>query len=334
MNAELFEPTPEPLAGLDVDCRGLDFMPLDVARLRDSDLVAISSGDGFKAAVLLWAKSWWEIPAGSLLNNERALARAVGMSEKEFDKVRAEALHGWILCSDGRLYHPVIVDFAEKAAKNRRNQSERANSRWAKERAKKAGKTTTVPSPIKATAKAARNAVEYAQSMQGRGRGRERDSDSNESDGSAAVVAELRKHPAGDFNSWNMCLSVLSHLGGISGSSARSFIGKLKSEFKLDDDGLANIALATWAEKSQDPRAFMRQCAARAGQERKPAPGEDQYADWSESDREKLRPIHRERVADWLRHHHWNERANGPAPDVKGAKILPEILAEFGIEPK
>lgn len=307
---------PDPLAGLEVDCRGLDFMPLDVARLRDSDLVAISSGEGFKAAVLLWAKSWWEIPAGSLLNNNRALARAVGVSEKDFEKVREEALHGWILCSDGRFYHPVIVDFAEKAAKNRRNQSERANSRWAKERAKKAGNSTPAPSPRKSPAKSASNAAEYAQSMQGRGRGR--DSESNDSD-AEAVVSELRKYSVGQFNAWNMCLSVLAHLGGISGGPARSFVGKLKSEFKLDEEALAEIAVATWAEKTGDPRAFMRQCAARRSESAQAENG---------------RPIEVERkwVSEFVkRPASWDGR-RGPDPTERFCKIRPEVLREFGFE--
>lgn len=301
---------PEPLAALEVDCRGLDFMPLDVARLRDSDLVALSSGDGFKAAVLLWAKAWWEIPAGSLPNVDLILAKACGLSEREFLKVREEALRGWILCADGRLYHPVIVDFAEKAFKNRRNQRERAESRWAKERAKSQGKTVAAKSPRKS----AGNAAALPANMQGRGRGR--DSDSNESDANR-VVAELRKYPNGEFNAWNMCLGVLWYLGGVTGSPARSFVGKLKSQFKLTDEDLAEIANATWAEKTQDPAAFMRKCAERRGEG-----SEDERPEW----------IERKWVAEFVeRAASWDYR-RGPAPDQKFCKMRPSVLAEFGFE--
>jgi hypothetical protein len=49
---------PEPLTPPDCDLRDFSWMPLDVIRLRDSDLAVISSGDAFRAAVLLWCASW------------------------------------------------------------------------------------------------------------------------------------------------------------------------------------------------------------------------------------------------------------------------------------
>lgn len=65
---------PEPLVPQEVDLRGLTFMPLDVARLRDSDLAIEATGDEFRAAVLLWCASWdrfqpvpYQIPTQLLL---------------------------------------------------------------------------------------------------------------------------------------------------------------------------------------------------------------------------------------------------------------------------
>ncbi|WP_426143202.1 DUF1376 domain-containing protein [Pseudomonas sp. DWP3-1-2] len=102
---------PDPLVPAAVDLAGMAFMPLDVSRLLDSDLFALSTGEEFKAAVALWCKSWTQVPGGSLPNNDRVLAHLSGAGAR-WPKVKEQALHGWTLCSDGRLYHAVI---AEKA---------------------------------------------------------------------------------------------------------------------------------------------------------------------------------------------------------------------------
>lgn len=107
----------DPLVPPDCDLRAFAFMPLDVVRLRDSDIAAVSSGEEFRAAVLLWCASWHQIPAASLPDDDMILAQLAGFGRviKEWKKVRSGALRGWILCSDGRLYHPVIADKAIEA---------------------------------------------------------------------------------------------------------------------------------------------------------------------------------------------------------------------------
>ena len=127
----------EPLTPSDCDCRGLAFMPLEVGRLIDSDFTALSTGDEFKAGLLLWTKSWTQVPAASLPSDDRILARLAGCSLQDWEAVRSMALHNWVLCDDGRYYHPVIADLAVRAAAKRRGQSARANSRWARARAQK-----------------------------------------------------------------------------------------------------------------------------------------------------------------------------------------------------
>lgn len=108
---------PAPLVPADVDLRGLPFMPLDVNRLRDSDLAIEASGDEFRAAVLLWCASWNQVPAGSLPDAEQALAAYAGFGRdlKGWKKVRDGALRGFVKCSDGRLYHPVVAEKAVDA---------------------------------------------------------------------------------------------------------------------------------------------------------------------------------------------------------------------------
>ena len=87
----------EPLTPPDCDLRGMPFMALDVARLRDSDMTMLTSGDEFKAAVLLWCASWNQVPAASLPNDDRLLAGLARLDMKRWAKVREMALHGYCL---------------------------------------------------------------------------------------------------------------------------------------------------------------------------------------------------------------------------------------------
>lgn len=105
---------PEPLVPAGVDLSDFQFMPLDVRRLRDSRISALVTGEEFRSAVLLWCASWHQVPAASLPNDDIELAHLAGFGRvvSEWLKVKAGALHGWVLCADGRLYHPVV---AEKA---------------------------------------------------------------------------------------------------------------------------------------------------------------------------------------------------------------------------
>lgn len=130
----------DPLVPADVDLRGMPFMPLDVNRLRDSQLAIHASGDEFRAAVLLWCASWNQVPAASLPNDEKSLAAFAGYARdlKGWKKVREGALRGFELCDDGRLYHAVVAEKAleaweerveyreEKSNKDERKKRERA----------------------------------------------------------------------------------------------------------------------------------------------------------------------------------------------------------------
>lgn len=109
-----------------LDLRDFQYMPLDVVRLVDSDLSAISTGDEFKAAVTLWCKSWHQIPAASLPDDDRMLAHLAGFGRdvKEWKRVRDVALRGFVKCDDGRLYHPVIAEKAIDAAESKREHRE------------------------------------------------------------------------------------------------------------------------------------------------------------------------------------------------------------------
>lgn len=121
---------PAPLTTHDIDLRNFPDMPLEVARLRDSGLRRKSSGDEFKAAILLWCAAWHQKPAGSLPNDDEELADLAfygtgKLAVRAFLKVKAMAMRGWTLASDGRWYHPRLAAKALMAWKAKQLQRER-----------------------------------------------------------------------------------------------------------------------------------------------------------------------------------------------------------------
>jgi uncharacterized protein YdaU (DUF1376 family) len=118
---------PAPLTPPHCDLRDFSWMPLDVVRLRDSDLIVLASGDAFRAACLLWCASWHQVPAASLPTDDRLLANLAGYGRdmKGWSEVRDEALRGFVECSDGRLYHTVVAEKALEAHDQRKAQKER-----------------------------------------------------------------------------------------------------------------------------------------------------------------------------------------------------------------
>lgn len=101
----------EPLTPTGCDLRDFPFMQIEVQRLLTSETWILGNAEERSAAIALWLTCWHQVPAASLPNNDKVLAH-LSMAGAKWSKVRVHALRGWIDCSDGRLYHPVI---AEKA---------------------------------------------------------------------------------------------------------------------------------------------------------------------------------------------------------------------------
>lgn len=101
-----------PLTPADADLQDFPFMPLHVARLRDSDLAAEEHPEACWYAVLLWSASWHQLPAGSLPDSDDVLCRLLGLGRdlRTFRKHKVGALRGWVKCDDGRLYHPIVAE--------------------------------------------------------------------------------------------------------------------------------------------------------------------------------------------------------------------------------
>ena len=115
---------PPPPVPADIDLRSYCWMKLDLSRLHSSDFIHLASNEEFGSAVKLWTESMRQVPAGSLPNDDNILASLAGYrgSPRRWMKVRTIALHGFSLCSDGRLYHPVLAEMVLDAWGNKTQQ--------------------------------------------------------------------------------------------------------------------------------------------------------------------------------------------------------------------
>ncbi len=127
---------PPPPISCEVDLSDFPRMPLDVVKLKESGFIVKATAEEFRAAVILWAVSWHQVPAGSLPSSDTELAylAGYGRSTKEWLKVKKMALSKWVPCSDGRLYHPLIVENALDAWEKKKKQVDKsvkgAMARW------------------------------------------------------------------------------------------------------------------------------------------------------------------------------------------------------------
>jgi hypothetical protein len=138
---------PQPFVPADHDVSMLSDFRLNVDRLLASELVAIATPEECWAALMLWCRAWKQIPGGSLPNDERALAGFSGAGRR-WKKVRDMALHGFVLCSDGRLYHRFLCDEVTRAYASHLTTVQRRDTdkkRLAEWRAKRLGNGAETP---------------------------------------------------------------------------------------------------------------------------------------------------------------------------------------------
>ena len=103
---------PLPLVTEEVDLRDFPFMPIDITRLFNSEFHARATDSEWRAGMTLYLKSFHQVPSASIPDDDILLARLAefGRDVKGWGEVREMALHGWIKCADGRLYHPVVAE--------------------------------------------------------------------------------------------------------------------------------------------------------------------------------------------------------------------------------
>jgi hypothetical protein len=120
-----------------LDLHDFSFVPIFRTQLFRSTFHARASDAAWRAGVTLWLKSWDQIPAGSLPDDDVELCRLaeLGRDQRTWKKVKPMALHGWYICDDLRLYHRVVSEGVMAAYMRRRAASDKgkagASRRWA-----------------------------------------------------------------------------------------------------------------------------------------------------------------------------------------------------------
>ena len=115
----------------DTRCKGWRF-ELDHERIRQSDTWALAPAEIRPWLLMLWMVAWEQTPCGALPDSDDLIAARIGMKPAAFKKVRAFLMRGWSAASDGRLYHPVMVERVLEMMRKRRSDSDRQATRRAR----------------------------------------------------------------------------------------------------------------------------------------------------------------------------------------------------------
>lgn len=106
---------------------------VDWQRIRGSKTWRLCAPDMRNNLLRLWLESWNEVPAGSWENDDEIIASAIDMPARLFAAHRDQLMRGWVLHSDGRLYHATVTEMVLAMLSKRRSSAERV----AKHREKK-----------------------------------------------------------------------------------------------------------------------------------------------------------------------------------------------------
>lgn len=288
---------PTPLTPAECDLSDFQYMELDVRRLRDSKFAAAAEGEAFRAGILLWCAAWHQLPAASLPDDDVELANLAGYGRvlKEWKKVRASALHGFVKCSDGRLYHPVIAEKALAAfAAKAKFAYDKYCDRLRKENAKrtKEGKPLFgIPSqelwksgayphgippssgriPPENAHPSTGTPEENALRGNGEGTGTEPNSVTGVTGGAAAKSpAELTKDEL-----WSVGKSLLQQ-AGMPKAQCGSFVGRLCKDF--GNDIVIDAVRATVMARPADPAEYLKATCMRSAGQRANTPPNRQEA--------------------------------------------------------
>ena len=233
-----------PLTPADCDLRGLEWMPLYGGRLFGSDFDAHATDSEWRAALQLWWAAWNQVPAASLPDDDVALCRLAGYGRdlKAWRKVKERALYGFAICTDGRLYHRALAEFAKDSWERRLKDRER-----------------------KAKYRARRESGDGTRTETGTGRG-------HDAAGTRSGTAdEMRRDETGQDRTLNsepkgsgwrppardvIFAELLPWLNKRAGKDCRSLVGKWLSE-QRDDDAVRLTMEACEQENPVDPVAWI-----------------------------------------------------------------------------
>lgn len=124
-----------PLTPSDCDVSSYPGFIVQAARLSNSEFWMLATGKTKLAAIELWMFAWRQVPAASLPANPKLLSRITGLPARQIAQILESGdlhltpFHGFVRCSDGRLYHPVLASDALRAWNTSQAREKAANER-------------------------------------------------------------------------------------------------------------------------------------------------------------------------------------------------------------
>lgn len=345
---------PAPLTPPDCDLTGYGWFPLHHRRLKQSEWWLSASDLARSRNVDLWCEAYEQIPAASLPDSDVVLARLAGFGRdvEGFRATKAEIMGAWVLCSDGRWYHPTLATVALEAWAERRLalwQRECDRIRKENKRREKDGldplelparppEIAAVPPEIQEAsagqaAEKLGNPPENA--LKGQDTTGQEDSSVPSGTGAPAPLtedeqfAEIGRVADPGKRGWDGLMFVLTARGEAKPGSARTLIGKWKRDHSLTGEEMWAMAEGAWKAETRDPQPYLAKAAAEIAQRR----GQSQTAGRTPTDEV---PDYMARV--WMQDfveapHQWKRHERGPKPGEDGCRVGPEIQREFGVEP-
>jgi hypothetical protein len=305
---------PEPPVPAEVDLTDFPYMSLDVHRLLKSQ-TWIEAADNPKvghALICLWCESWHQIPASSLPDSDRVLARFAMCDAETWAQIKGEVLRGWVKCADGLLYHTVVAEKALEAWGKKRQQRERTRAATNARNMRRRGEQRNVQRDDDVTDNVTESKGIEGNRIEGRGKGKT----TTELDSKKATKREIVfesgyiRLTQRDLDQWANAFSSYPDI--------RAELTSIAA--KLQDDPPAGFkpekwfgTVAAWLKKGHERNL-------REGKT-SPAAGDDAFAREATQWRARCRS-HFERGK-------WQEQLWGPSPDSPGCMCPPAILAEF-----
>lgn len=326
---------PEPPVPIGCDMAGNDWFPLHFDRLRKSKWWRRATDMARARNVMLWGEAYKQVPAGSMPDDDDELAEAAGfgMDVESFIAAKADIMGPWVLCSDGRWYHPTVCEVVLEAWEKQSDKRKAAATKKAAQRAKVRGH-------------AAKAAPVPDQNAHVPGDNADVPRDSAEKPGD--IDTHNREDRTGEDTQETPPVVPDGDEQDASGKRPRR-----RPSLSIPDGFPTAEAIAEQQERARDAGANV-DAAYQAERFRNWAVGKDaKYADWPATWRNwMLKAVRdapkdtalllrtstppdpwRERARNWAKNAYWNTLDWGPRPGREGCLCPPEVLREFNIEP-
>ncbi len=106
----------------------------DVQRIQTSDTWTLAEDDERPWLLRIWLEAWQSTPVGSMPSDRRLFARRIGCKRAFLDAHAEILLRGWVLHTDGLLYHAYITEQVLGMVTTRRKSADKVRA-WRQKKA-------------------------------------------------------------------------------------------------------------------------------------------------------------------------------------------------------